>query len=314
MADSIFTDDELKAQESTGADLEKQQTEEGKQPERDEHGRFKAKEGGDGEGDQSGGQQQQAPEGEEGKDKGGTVPQGALHAERERRKAAETELKNLQEQLGAIQKMREQVAGRKPDALPEPSADDPAGLAHLRAELEKTRGEVTRVTQSMETAALNQQELQQLGSFMGQSEAEFRKTKPDYDAAIDHVVQARARELSFYGLTPAQIQATIAEEATDIVRAAVAQGRDPAELGYQIALTRGYVPKAADTETKPNGSGGAQAVLDAIEKAKAAGKSLGSGGGAASPNLTAEAVAALSPDEFEAIYSTPEGRKMIDSL
>jgi len=99
------------------------------------------------------------------------------------------------------------------------------------------------------------------------------------------------------------------------VRAAVAQGRDPAELGYQIALTRGYVPKAAEqTQEKPNGSGGAQAVLDAIEKAKAAGKSLGSGGGAASPNLTAEAVAALSPDEFEAIYSTPEGRKMIDSL
>lgn len=313
MADSIFTDDELKAQESTGADLEKQQTEEGKQPERDEHGRFKAKEGGDGEGDQSGGQQQQAPEGEEGKDKGGTVPQGALHAERERRKAAETELKNLQEQLGAIQKMREQVASRKPEDLP--PADDPAAIEHLRKRLAEVEQQTTKVSQSMETAALNQQELQQLGSFMGQSEAEFRKTKPDYDAAIDHVVQARARELSFYGLTPAQIQATIAEEATDIVRAAVAQGRDPAELGYQIALTRGYVPKAAEqTQEKPNGSGGAQAVLDAIEKAKAAGKSLGSGGGAASPNLTAEAVAALSPDEFEAIYSTPEGRKMIDSL
>jgi hypothetical protein len=235
--------------------------------ERDEQGRFKAKEPVD-------------PEplvdeaGNEIKEKGGTVPQQALHAEREKRKTAEAELTSLREQLGAIQKMREQVASRKPEDLP--AADDPAAVEHLRKRLAEVEQTTSSITQARDNEALNQRELQQLGGFMHQSETAFREKQPDYDAAIEHVVNARARELSLYGLTLPQIQQTIAEEATDIVRSAVAQGRDPAELGYEIARSRGYVPKQAEAG-KPNGSG-ATAVLDAIAAARAQGKSLGSGG------------------------------------
>jgi hypothetical protein len=305
MADGIFTDDELKAEQTTVlTEPDVEETDEQKaERERDEQGRFKAKE-----------PEAEAPppEAEPDKEKGGTVPQQALHAEREKRKTAEAELTSLREQLGAIQKMREEVASRKPAELPAATDGDPAGLEHLRAELEKTRGEVTRVTQTMDNESLNQRELQQLGGFMHQSETAFREKQPDYDAAIEHVVNARARELSLYGLTLPQIQQTIAEEATDIVRSAVAQGRDPAELGYEIARSRGYVPKQAEA-AKPNGSG-ATAVLDAIAAARAQGKSLGSGGGTAPKTLTIEAVNSLSPEEFDAIYSTPEGKRMIDGL
>jgi hypothetical protein len=49
-------------------------------------------------------------------------------------------------------------------------------------------------------------------------------------------------------------------------------------------------------------------------KGQEQGKSLGSGGGSAVKTLTAEAVAGLSADEFDAIYSTPEGKAMIDAL
>ena len=310
--DGIFTEDELKAQEQQpGAEQQPEETAEQKeQRERDEKGRFVAKEGGD-----EGGEQPQPGEGEDGKEKGGTVPQGALHAERERRKAVENELKGLREQLGAIQKMREQVASRKPDDLP--PADDPAAVEHLRKRLAEVEQQTTRFGQERDAEALNQHELQQLGSFMHQSETAFRAQQPDYDEAINHVVNARAQELSLYGLNPAQIAQAISEEATEIVRSAVAQGRDPAELGYQIARSRGYVPKQPAQQQEPaktNGSGGAQAVLDAIANAQAKSKSLGSGGGAAPNKLTAEAVAALSAEEFEAIYSTPDGRRMIDSL
>lgn len=303
----IFTDEELKAQEA-GAETVltppvEETPEQKDQRERDEQGRFKAKEPVEGEA---------VVEEEPGKEKGGTVPQQALHAEREKRKAAETELNTLREQLGAIQKMREQVASRKPEDLP--AADDPAAVEHLRKRLAEVEQQTTRVTQTMDNAALNQQELQQLGAFMGQSEAAFRSKQPDYDAAITHVVQARAQELSLYGLNQAQIAQTISEEATEIVRSAVAQGRDPAELGYQIAQSRGYIPKPAEEAAKPNGSGGAQAVLDAIEAAKKANKSLGSGGGSAPTQLTAEAVLAMTPEEFDRVYSTPEGRAMIDNL
>jgi hypothetical protein len=125
----------------------------------------------------------------EGKDRGGTVPQGALHAEREKRKAsdaerdaANAELASLREQLGNIQKLRDEVAARKPEDLP--AADDPAALDHLRRRIEETQQTVTRVTQHMDDQALGQQELAQLGGYMQQSEARFRAEKPDYDAAI----------------------------------------------------------------------------------------------------------------------------------
>lgn len=302
--DGIFTDEELKAEAiEPGAEQQPEETAEQKeQRERDEKGRFVAKEPGE--------EQQQAVETEEGKEKGGTVPQGALHAERERRKAAETELKSLQEQLGAIQKMREQVASRKPEEI---KADD-AGLEHLTKRLSEVEATTTRIGQERDMANLNQAEMQQLGGFMAQSEAAFRQANPDYDEAINHVVRARAHELSLYGLNQAQIAQTISEEATEIVRSAVAQGRDPAELGYAIAKSRGYQPKQAEPEAKPNGSGGAGAILDAIATAQSKSKSLGSGGGSAPVKLTAEAIAALSPDEFEKIYSTPEGKAMIDAL
>jgi hypothetical protein len=188
--------------------------------------------------------------------------------------------------------MREQVASRKPEDLP--PADDPAAVEHLRKRLGELEQGQTRITQTMDEAALNQRELQELGSFMGQSEAAFRQEKPDYDEAINHVVQARARELTRYGLNQAQIQETIREEATEIVRTAVARGLNPAQLGYEIAQDRGYVPKQAQQQeetAKPNG-GGANAILDAIEQAKKANKSLGSGGGSSPKTLNAEAVLA----------------------
>jgi hypothetical protein len=316
--DSIFSEDELKAQEAApDAEIEQHEPAEqgGQDRPRGPDGKFLPKEDPDASGD------------EEGKEKGGTVPQQALHAEREKRKAAEDrerskddELAKVREQLDAIAKMREQVAARKPADLP--AADDPAALEHLRTRLNEVEQGQTRMSQHMDDTALAQREVQELGNVMVQSEARYRQEKPDYDDAINHVIHMRANELALYGLAPAQIQQTIAEEATEIIRSAVQQGRDPAELGYQIALSRGYQialsrgyrPAEGDgkTEAKPNG--GAQATIDAIARAKASGKSLGAGGGGSPKTLTAEALAALSDDEFEAIYSTPEGKAMIDAL
>jgi hypothetical protein len=304
MADGIFTDDELKAQEQTEGTLpQSEETAEQKaERERDEHGRFKAKEA-DPETTDGG-------ETDDGKQK--TVPQEALHAERKKRQSLEAEIAPLREQLAALAKMREQIAGRKPEAPP--AADDPAAIEHLTKRLADLEAGQTRVTQHIDTQAVDAAEIQQLGGFVSQAEAAYRHEKPDYDAAISYVVQARARELHLYGLNPAQVAATISEEAAEIARSAIAQNRNPAELGYQVALSRGYRPQKQ--EDKPNGQDAtvAQRTLDAIAEAKRQGKSLGGSGGGKSPVLTAEAVAAMSPEEFEAIYSTPEGKAMIDGL
>jgi hypothetical protein len=302
MADGIFTEDELKAEQTGAAEELKapEETQEQKdQRERDEQGRFKAKE-----------PETEAVAEEAGdKEKGGTVPQQALHAEREKRKALEAELKPLKEQLEALAKMREQIASRKPADLP--PADDPAQVEHLRTRLAELEQGQTRISQHIDTQTVNQAEMQQLGSVMHQSETKFREQKPDYDAAINHVVNARAQELSLYGLTPPQIQQTIAEEATEIVRSAISQNRDPAELGYQIALSRGYRP----AETANGGEQSkAQQTIDAIAKAQAQSKSLGGAGGGKVAMLNAEAIMAMTPDEMMQLCSTPEGEAMVDRI
>lgn len=303
MSNEIFTEEELKGAEAAPGEEQKPapgETEEQKAArERDEQGRFKAKEPVDG-------------EVEEGKDKGGTVPQQALHAEREKRKASEAELAKARELLDGLAKMREQIASRKPEDLP--PADDPAAIDHLRKRLAELEQGQTKITQHMDSAAVNAAEIQQIGAIMHQSEASYRQEHPDYDEAISHVVTARAQELALYGLNPAQISQTISEEATEIVRSAIAQGRDPAELGYQIALSRGYRPKSGEEQQNGGDKTVAQRTLDAIAAAKAAGKSVGQASGKTPKMLNAEAVLAMSPEEFEAVYSTPEGKAMIDAL
>lgn len=299
MADDIFNADELQAEQQGPGEITPpvEETQEQKdQRERDEQGRFKAKE------------PVEEQEAEQAKPPAGTVPQGALHAERERRKDVEAELAAAREQLAAIAKMREQIASRKPADLP--PADDPAALEHLRARVAEQDQSLNRIGQQIDTQAANQAEVQQLGAVMAASENEYRSQQPDYDAAIQHVVEARARELGLYGLNPAQVQQTIAEEAMDIVRSAVSQGRNPAELGYQIALSRGYRPQAEQGQA----NGNAAATVAALGAAKASSKSLGQASGTTPHQLNAETIINMGPEEFDRLYSTPEGRRQIDAI
>lgn len=305
--DSIFEEDELQA-EALAPDAEAPPVE--KERERGPDGKFVAKDAGEDGDNPTAEAEDEAQRGD------GKVPQGALHAEREKHKgtkaerdAIAAELAQAKAQLEAIAALRQQIADRKPAELP--AADDPAALEHLRARLEEQGQQLNRFSQQQDMAAAETAEVQQLGAVMQQGEAQFREATPDYDAAINHVVQARAQELMLYGLSPAQVQQTIAEEATEIVRSAVQQGRNPAELAYAIAQSRGYRPAQGGQEQP---QGGAAETLAAIAKAQGAAKSLGSGGGSGAAQLNAEAIAAMNADEFDALYSTPEGKKLIDSL
>lgn len=246
---------------------------------------------------------------EQPQEKGGQVPQGALHAEREKRKTAEAEAKRFREQLDAIAAMRAQVASRQPEPLPE---SDDAGVQHLRERLAQLEQAQTRTSQSLDNQRLDQAESQQLQAAIASSEAEFRQTQADYDNAVQYVIEARARELQLHGLNQVEISQAIADEAQDIVRSAIRQGRSPAEMAYQIAQSRGYRPEATQTTRQPQG--GAAATVAAIAAAKAQGRSLGQASGTTPQTLNADALAAMTDDEFAVIYSTPEGRRMIDEL
>lgn len=293
MADDIFTDEEIKALETAETDASDQVVETQEQP-RDEHGRFAPKPTEEAE---------EAPAEPKQQD---TVPQGALHAERERRKGVEAELKKAQEQLQALAALREQVKARQPATVETPQIEDD-GLKHLTERLNQVEQSTHQVNQTLDMQRIEAAENEQIAAIVAQSDAEYRLEKPDYDDAINHVVQARGRELALYGYGPLEVRNIIGNEMVEVAKAAIAQGRRPAELGYQIAVERGYRPAES-----PAGQG--QRQVEAISNARSQSRSLGQAAGATPKQLTADAIIAMSPEEFENLYMTREGRALIDSI
>jgi hypothetical protein len=264
-----------------------------------------------------------APDGEQQPEDGkqpGTVPQQALHAERERRKAAEAKLAEAAPILAKIAEMRARAANPQPEQAPQiDPADDPNGVEHLKARIAQLEGRTQQQERAQQLQQVDDYEMRVLSQQATADEETFRAVQPDYDDAINYLVGARARELSAYGMDPITIQQTVREEAADIVRTALSQGKSPAELSYQIAQFRGYRPAqggqpAAQQQQQQAPTNSAQATLDAIAKARAMNKTPGQGGGGAPTELNATTIAAMSDDEFNALYATPEGRKLIDAL
>ena len=304
---SDILSDEEKAALAVGPDDEdqsgevndQQQTEEQQQADRarDEQGRFAKKEEGDGE------QVQQ-------RQSDGKVPQGALHAERERRKASD---RALEEANTALERIRQLRAGTQQQEQQQAPKEDESEVEYLRRELEALKNGQQQTTDFLRNQQFDQAENMQLASALNVSENEFRQDHPDYDAAIEHVVSARAQELALYGMQPVQIDATIREEIAEIARSAIQQKKNPAEVGYQLAKLRGYVPQAGEQQQQTTGKAAAQVA--AVARAQAGSRSLGqAAGGATAQSINADTIARMTQDEFDALYATPDGKALIDSL
>lgn len=307
----IFSEEELAANAVT-SDVANEDTETAaEQRLRDDAGRFAAKD------DEPPVEQQPADATTE--DRNRQVPQGALHSERERRKGAEARAseaeanyKAAKEQLDALAAMRAQIAAAKPAEVQAPQ--DGSELEYLKSRMAEIEGTQHQNTQRHQLQQVEEAESRQLYTVANEAETAYRATQPDYDQAIDHVVQARAKELALYGMHPQQIQQAIADETRDIIRTAVSLGRNPAEMGYQIALSRGYRPDTGG-QAPAAASRGAAATVAAVAAARQGSRSLGHASGTtATKDLNAATIAAMDGAEFEALYSTPEGRRMIDAL
>src|SRR5208337_1715706 len=76
-------------------------------------------------------------------------------------------------------------------------------------------------------------------------ESEFVRATPDYGAASDFLRQSRDAELAALGMPPQQRLASIQAEAVQLAALALQANRNPAELVYSLARSRGYAPRAA---------------------------------------------------------------------
>lgn len=218
----------------------------------------------------------------------GMVPQGALHQERERRKAAEQQFQALQAKLAEIE------ARLNPPAeivVPDPILD-PQGFKQFQIDQIKQRAAERAEAERQQAEA---QQTQALMTRLNQDVVAFKATTPDYDNAFQHAVNARRSELAFYGNSPEQIEAQMEVDVKAIVQQAYGQGRNPAELFYEYAKMRGY---SAPPAPQPQ----AAAQVTALAQSQRQTQSLAPAGGPANDGgITIEALSKMSEAELAAM-------------
>ena len=221
-----------------------------------------------------------APQPEAVKPPEGFVPHGALHQEREKRKALEAE-------IAAIKASKE-------DAKPPEWADPVTDPEGHRAWLEYKNSETTKQLEAIQNQTRQAEENKRLQDFAAQSAQEFIKTQPDYPEAFAWATQQITTALTEQGHAMSEINGAIEGMVRENLVTAQRWGVNPAELLYFRAQKAGYKSAAPAPDTRK-----AEEQVRAVERAQRATEGLGQGGGAAiKGEKTAEDLAEMSQAAF----------------
>lgn len=245
------------------------------------------------------------------------VPLAALHKEREKRRAVDSELMTqrekvaraderlaiLNEMFGANGKTAPNAQAARPEAdeIIDPEKDIFGAFKQamkkietLNQKLDETRS-TTQAKEAQRTVA----------EVYKSDVSRFAQETPDFTDAYQSLVAGRHRELEAMGVSDKLArEAVIAKEAAGIVNQAVAARQSPAQLLYNLAIARGYAKPAAAPAgaTPPNAA--AQAPADKIDQIargqRVAGASLSGAGGTSGEGLTVAALADMNEAEFSA--------------
>lgn len=262
-----------------------------------------------------------------------TVPQQALHAEREKRKQLERELNELkakaaadiavgQERLRLLTEAASAATAPAPTAptpIPDPQVD-PLGyvqqttanlqqqIAQLNERVQKSEGLERQIAQ----AALQQTQMQELQAWGQGQEAEFSAETPDYNDAASFLRARRQDQLRAMGYTnPAEINYIISNDITAMAHRSRQTGQNFGEMVYKQAQVLGYQKAAAAAPVAPVAP--APPVPDVAARVAAAQRGaemaggLGGAGSAPRGELTPQALASMSDAEFAAMYSKLQG-------
>jgi len=215
----------------------------------------------------------------------GMVPQGALHQERERRKASEAAFQELQAKLAAIEaKLNPPPEIVVPDPVLQPEAFKQFQIDQIKQRAAEKADADRRATE--------QAQEQQIMARVNQDVMQFKAATPDYDQAFQHAVKVRREELAFYGNSPEQIDQQIEVDVRAIVTQAYTQGKNPGELFYGYAKMRGYSPAQAARDPVP---AQAAAQVNALAEAQRQTQSMATAGGPSSDGgVTIETLAKMS--------------------
>ena len=111
------------------------------------------------------------------------------------------------------------------------------------------------------------------------------------------------------GLSQQQAEAVLTQEANELLVDCAANNRSPAETIYGMATARGYVSGAAPRMSQPNPQ--PQQFQPQPQPQTYTRRSMGTGAGAPAGGVTAQQIAMMSEDDYNAFRATPEGAAAI---
>ena len=259
---------------------------------------------------------------QEADNEGQFVRKGDFKALRQKAEAAErakqemearyaADMARLNERLAIIAQQttqREQPrAPEIPDINTDPIGHFQAKQAILEKQLEEARGFQQKQVQMTE----QQQHLQKIGAEVSRLEQEFAKVTPDYTQAQQHLFNTWAAEAQLLGAQPEE---AIKFWSMQIVQRAAQQGKNPAQVAYEMAKQRGYAgaqPKAPTQTQQPTGPN-----LDTIQRGLAASKSTSAAPGKAPPSgtPTIEALLQMDDEDFAKQYGSRDASKWTQDM
>lgn len=234
-----------------------------------------------------------------------TVPIGALHEEREKRRQLQAKIEQMEV---TFQKMMERVAqGQQPPApapaaAPEPTIpsyeEDP--VAHLKARLDQ----LSQITGSTTQQIQQQTAMTKFVDALGTLENQMRAVTPDYDDAINFAKQSRYAELTALGYAPEATAEMMRQEILGTAAYCMQQGRNPVEAFYNYAKVRGWrgpngtpKPTLAPTTTTAK-------KLATVAKAQSTSRALPRGGSAPPTARTLEDLATMEDADFDKFFDS----------
>lgn len=240
---------------------------------------------------------EETPEaGAEGAQKERTVPHGAFHEERERRKEAEKQVREANAKFslleGRLEEMRRMAEPKAADLPPDPIRD----IEDIKAWKKKTEETLNQQTQQ-------EAGFQQFNAAVEAGIEEFKGENPDYDAAIEFLAGERDAQLKAIGHTAQEALQIMKREANAIFAKALQDGVNPGSRVYALSKRMGYKPGAVEEGKSTDAT--ASQRLRTIAAGQGAARSLSNAAGSATKPLTLQALADMPRDEFRKIAGDP---------
>lgn len=225
----------------------------------------------------------------------------ALREERQTKADFQKQLGGMQERLQGFESLKDELntyrQSRQQTEQQDKFNDDPANYLKQKVdELDQKQQDLVNQSQHANAQALAQQ--QEMAAIRSQAQ-QYAQTNPDYENAFDFVQERRTKEFELYGVPQEHWGPTLESESVQLARIAMKQGKNPAEMLYQLAQQWGYQQPAAPATPK---QGSNEENLHRLEQGQKAASTLSSGGQADESLL--KSVERMSDDEFDKFWDT----------